>query len=180
MKGMFLRSPLRYTRISSRFSRRRFHPILKRWRPHLGVDYAAPRGTPVRSVADGTVTWAGRKGGGGKTITIWHNRIYMTYYLHLSRYARGIRKGMRVRQGQIIGYVGSTGLSTGPHLDFRLRKNGTFINPLRNKIMEGPPVPKKAMSAFRTYAKRLLTKLEQVQLAMQREASGKTNAKAED
>ncbi len=170
MQGMFLRSPLRYTRISSRFTRRRFHPILKRYRPHLGIDYAAPRGTPVRSVADGSVEWVGRKGANGKMIVIRHHNAYKSYYLHLSRYAPGLRRKKRVAQGQIIGYVGSTGLSTGPHLDFRLAKNGTYINPLKHKSIEGPAMPKNAMTAFRKHAKAMLHKLHQVQLAMQHEA----------
>ena len=163
LRGRFLRSPLRYTRISSRFSRRRLHPILKRYRPHWGVDYAAPSGTPVHSVAKGTVRWVGRKGGSGKMIKIRHDSLYMTYYLHLSRYARGMRPGVHVEQGQLIGYVGSTGLSTGPHLDFRLTKKGRYINPMRQKSMEAPPLSKKALPAFRTRAQQLLAKLEQVQ-----------------
>ncbi len=169
MQGKFLRSPLRYTRISSRFTRRRFHPILKRYRPHLGIDYAAPRGTPVRSVADGKVEWVGRKGPNGKMVVIRHHRVYKSYYLHLSRYAPGLRRAKRVTQGQIIGYVGSTGMSTGPHLDFRLTKNGKYINPLKNRSIEGPPMPKKTLASFRKHAKTLLTKLQRVQLAMQQE-----------
>jgi murein DD-endopeptidase MepM/ murein hydrolase activator NlpD len=160
LRRMFLRSPLRYTRISSRFSHHRFHPLLKRYRPHLGIDYAAPIGTPVRSVADGVVVRAGRKGAGGKMIAIRHNRIYSTYYLHLSRFARGVRVGKRVTQGQVIGYVGSTGLSTGPHLDFRLTKHGKYLNPLRYKSIEAPPLSPQALPAFQAYAKRLLTKLQ--------------------
>lgn len=170
MQGKFLRSPLRYTRISSGFSRRRFHPILKRYRPHFGIDYAAPRGTPVRSVADGTVEWVGRKGANGKMVVIRHHRVYKSYYLHLSRYAPGLRRKKRVGQGQIIGYVGSTGMSTGPHLDFRLTKNGKYINPLKHRSIEGPPMPKKTLASFRKHAKTLLTKLHQVQLAMQQES----------
>jgi murein DD-endopeptidase MepM/ murein hydrolase activator NlpD len=159
MRGMFLRSPLHYTRISSSFSRRRFHPILKRYRPHLGIDYAAPYGTPVRSVAAGIVKWAGRKGANGKLVKIYHNSTYTTYYLHLSRVARGMRRGARVDQGQVIGYVGSTGLSTGPHLDFRLTQHGTYINPLTHKNLEAPPLPQKVLPTFRSYADNLLAKL---------------------
>ena len=169
MKGMFLRSPLRYTRISSRFTKRRFHPVLKRYRPHFGVDYAAPRGTPVRSVADGVVIWAGRKGPNGNMVIVRHSNAYKTYYLHLSRYAPGLRRNKRVTQGQIIGYVGSTGRSTGPHLDFRLSKNGKYLNPLKHKSIEGPRVPKKALVAFRKQAGAMLNKLHQVQLALQHE-----------
>jgi murein DD-endopeptidase MepM/ murein hydrolase activator NlpD len=159
MRRMFLRSPLRYTRITSRFSRRRFHPVLKRYRPHLGIDYAAPVGTPVRSVADGVVVRAGRKGTSGKMIEIRHNSVYTTYYSHLARFARGVRVGKRVVQGQVIGYVGSTGLATGPHLDFRITKYGKYLNPLRHKNIEAPPLPQQALPAFRAYAEQLLAKL---------------------
>lgn len=178
MQGMFLRSPLRYTRISSGFTRRRFHPILKRYRPHLGIDYAAPRGTPVRSVAAGTVEWVGRKGPNGKMVIISHHNAYKSYYLHLLRYAPGLRRKKRVTQGQIIGYVGSTGRSTGPHLDFRLAKNAKYINPLKNKRMAGPAMPKRAMADFRKHAKTMLHKLHQVQLAMQQKAQSESPTKA--
>lgn len=159
LRRMFLRSPLRYTRISSRFSRRRFHPVLKRYRPHLGIDYAAPIGTPVHSVADGKVVRAGRDRVNGKIIKVRHNHVYSTYYLHLSRFARGVRVGKRVTQGQVIGYVGSTGLSTGPHLDFRLTKNGKYLNPLRHKSLEAPPLSRRALPAFQAYAEQQLARL---------------------
>ena len=160
MRRMFLRSPLRYTRISSRFSQRRFHPILKRYRPHLGIDYAAPSGTPVHSVADGTVVWVGRKGPNGKMVKIRHNDVYTTYYLHLSRYAHSARVGRRVRQGQIIGYVGATGLATGPHLDFRITKRGKYLNPLQQKNLQAPPLSRQTLPIFRAYARQLLTELK--------------------
>ena len=130
-KGEFLRVPLQYTRISSRFTHSRFHPILKRRRPHHGVDFAAPRGTPVYSIGDGTVMKAHYSGGAGNMIKVQHGEGFQSGYLHLSGYAKGIKKGTKVTQGQTIGYVGSTGLSTGPHLDFRLWKNGVPLNPLR-------------------------------------------------
>ena len=133
LKKAFLKSPLRYRRISSYFSLRRFHPILKRYRPHYGVDYAAPIGTPVESVGNGRITFIGWKGGYGRYIKIRHSHIYETGYGHLRRFAKGLKKGSRVRQGDVIGYVGSSGLSTGPHLDFSVRKKGRFINPLRIK-----------------------------------------------
>jgi murein DD-endopeptidase MepM/ murein hydrolase activator NlpD len=167
MRGMFLRSPLQYTRISSVFSPRRFHPVLKRYRPHLGVDYAAPYGTPVRSVAAGTVKWAGRKGANGKMVKIYHDNTYTTYYLHLSRIARGVQSGARVAQGQVIGYVGSTGLSTGPHLDFRLTHHGTYINPLTHKSIEAAPLPQKVLPTFRTYAENTLAKLSRPEPVLQ-------------
>jgi murein DD-endopeptidase MepM/ murein hydrolase activator NlpD len=177
MQGMFLRSPLRYTRISSNFTRRRFHPILKRYHPHLGIDYAAPRGTPVRSVAEGTVTWAGRKGANGNLIIVRHHNGYQSYYLHLARFAPGLRRNKRVTQGQIIGYVGSTGRSTGPHLCFRLAKDGKYIHPLKNRSVEGPAVPENAMPGFRQHAHTLLDKLQQVQFAMQQETKADNLAK---
>ena len=149
LRRAFLRSPLRYTRISSRFSKRRFHPLLKRYRPHLGVDYAAPRGTPVHAVADGVVTWVGRKGQGGRTIKLRHGGGYRTSYLHLYRYARGMRKGRRVSQGEVIGYVGSSGLSTGPHLDYRITRRGRYLNPLKANLPKGMPLPLSLRSAFK-------------------------------
>ncbi len=166
-----LHSPLRYTRISSGFTRRRYHPILKRYRPHLGIDFAAPHGTPVRSVTDGVVMWVGRQRASGKMVKIRHNATYVSSYMHLSRYAKNIREGQRVKPGQLIGYVGSTGLSTGPHLDFRLSKDGKYVNPLKYKDIEGAPVPKRALAEFKVYAKRLLTRLRRVQLAMRHVSS---------
>jgi murein DD-endopeptidase MepM/ murein hydrolase activator NlpD len=137
---VFLKSPLNYRRISSYFSNSRYHPILKIRRPHHGIDYAAPTGTPVVSIGDGRVTRAGWNGGFGKYVEIRHNNVYTTCYGHLSGYGKGVRKGARVRQGQVIGYVGSTGLSTGPHLDFRVKKFGSYVNPLRMDYPKGEPV----------------------------------------
>ncbi len=136
MRKAFLKAPLKFSRISSGFSYRRRHPVSGKVKAHTAVDYAAPTGTPVMSIGDGTVISAGWSGGGGNTVKIRHNSVYTTAYLHLSRYAKGIKSGARVRQGDVIGYVGSTGVSTGPHLDFRVWKNGTPINPLK---MEAPP-----------------------------------------
>ncbi|MCD6333883.1 MAG: M23 family metallopeptidase [Candidatus Latescibacteria bacterium] len=140
VRKMFLKSPLHYRRISSRFSYHRFHPVLRRYLPHLGVDYAAARGTPVQATADGVVLFSARKGPNGKMVKIKHGNRYTTYYLHLSRYGRGIRKGAHVKQGQIIGYVGSTGRSTGPHLDYRFKKDGRFLDPLRVSVPAAAPV----------------------------------------
>lgn len=137
LRKAFLKAPLNYKRISSTFTYHRKHPIFKTVRPHTGVDYAAPMGTPVVSIGDGVVIEKGYKGGGGNTVKIRHNSAYTTAYLHLSKYGKDIQVGKRVSQGQVIGYVGSTGNSTGPHLDFRVWKNGTPINPL---TMEAPPV----------------------------------------
>ena len=137
MRRAFLKSPLDFFRITSRFTNSRYHPVLKRYRAHHGVDYAAPIGTPVKSIGDGRVVAKGyQPRGGGYYLKVKHNSVYTTTYMHLSRYAKGINKGTRVQQGQVIAYVGSTGLSTGPHLDFRVQKNGSYINPL---TMEAPP-----------------------------------------
>lgn len=162
LKRQFLRSPLPFEpRITSRFSYRRLHPILGTHRAHLGVDYGAPTGTRVIAVARGAVEFAGRSGGSGNMVQLRHTNGYQTYYLHLSRFAEGIRPGVRVAQGQTIGYVGSTGLSTGPHLDYRIRKNGTFVNPLveiRN-TPPGDPVPPDEMPAFLALRDRLQAQL---------------------
>ncbi len=148
LRRAFLRSPLRYTRISSRFSKRRLHPILRRYRPHYGVDYAAPKGTPVRAVADGQVVWASWKGAAGKMVRIRHERGYTTEYLHLSGFARGMRRGKRVAQGKVIGYVGSTGLSTGPHLDFRIKHFGRPVDPISASSPAGKSIHRKMQVAF--------------------------------
>lgn len=138
LRKAFLKAPLRFSRISSGFSHSRYHPVLKIRRPHHGVDYAAPTGTPVHTVGDGIITKVGyQKGGGGNYVKIKHNSVYSTTYMHLSGFGKGVRQGVYVKQGDIIGYVGSTGLSTGPHLDFRFYQNGSAVNPLR---VEAPPV----------------------------------------
>lgn len=137
LRRQFLKAPLRFSRISSGYSNSRFHPILKIYRPHRGVDYAAPAGTPIYSIGDGTVIRKGYTKGAGYYIKIRHNSVYTSGYNHLSRYPKGIKVGQRISQGQVVGYVGSTGYSTGPHLDFRVWKNGHPINPL---TIESPPV----------------------------------------
>lgn len=138
LKKAFLKAPLKFSRISSKFSNARFHPVLKIVRPHQGVDYAAPIGTPVHSIGDGVVVKkAYQKAGGGNYIVIKHNSVYTSEYMHLNGYAKGMAVGVRVKQGQLIGYVGKTGLASGPHLDFRIFKNGSPIDPLKVKA---PPV----------------------------------------
>lgn len=148
LRKAFLKTPLRFNRISSRFSRARKHPILGGVLPHYGVDYAAPPGTPVWAVADGVVIASDWSGGFGKQVVLRHMNGYATYYGHLSRYGSGIRLGSRVKQKQVIGYVGSTGLSTGPHLDYRLAKDGRFRNPLRERFPPGFPVGKAEREVF--------------------------------
>ncbi len=148
LRKAFLKVPLRFSRISSKFSRARLHPILGGLRPHFGVDYAAPPGTPIWAVADGTVTSCGWNDGFGNQVILRHMNGYMTYYGHLSGFGPGIGKGVKVRQKQVIGYVGSTGLSTGPHLDYRLAKDGQFRNPLRETFPAGLPIGKGEMETF--------------------------------
>jgi murein DD-endopeptidase MepM/ murein hydrolase activator NlpD len=156
VRGLFLRAPLHYRRISSYFTYHRFHPVLKYVRPHLGIDYAAPSGTPVSAVAEGTVTYAGRKGGFGNYVEIQHISGYITGYGHLSRFARGVRPGRRVGQGDVIAYVGSTGIATGPHLDFRVRQHGGFINFLKIKYRSSGGLSGKEKTAYLYGLKALL------------------------
>ena len=140
MRKAFLKAPLKFTRISSGFSYHRLHPVHGVVRPHTAIDYAAPTGTPVMSIGDGTVISRGWAGGGGNTVKIRHNSVYTTSYMHLSKYASGLKVGDRVHQGQVIGYVGMTGTATGPHLDYRVYKNGTPINPLKMESPSGDPI----------------------------------------
>jgi murein DD-endopeptidase MepM/ murein hydrolase activator NlpD len=160
LRKQFLRSPLKFSRITSRFSMSRFHPVLKRRMPHYGVDYGAPSGTPVHTTADGTVTFAGRKGGGGNMVTVRHTNGYETNYLHLRGFAKGIRRGQRVAQGQVVGYVGSTGLSTGPHLDYRVKLNGRWINPLSISSPPVKPIAEDRLQRYLAHALAILTLLE--------------------
>lgn len=148
LKRQFLRSPLPYSRVTSRFTLSRRHPVLGRHLPHFGVDYAAPEGTPVRVTADGVVSFVGWRGGGGKTVEVRHPGGYVTSYLHLSGFAPKVAVGQRVSQGEIIGYVGSTGLTTGPHLDYRVTHNGRYLNPARLGGDPAPPLPEGARAAF--------------------------------
>lgn len=148
LRRMFLKSPIQYARISSRFQKNRFHPVLNTNRPHLGVDYAAPVGTPIRVVGDGIVTFAGWSGGGGNVIKIRHNSVYETAYKHLSRISGGIRRGTKVQQGQTIGFVGSTGLSTGPHLHFEFFVSGRYVDPLGHKFPNAAPVENSQLAEF--------------------------------
>jgi len=157
----FLKSPLRYSRISSRFSKRRFHPVLRIYRPHSGVDYAAPTGTPAETTCDGKIIFIGWKKDYGKCIKIRHNHIYTSYYGHLSRFAKGMKLGKRVKQGQVIGYVGATGLATGPHLDYRLKKRGKFIDPLKFRSPRILSISKAQLPQFEKSKRQLLAMLGQ-------------------
>jgi len=155
LRRQFLKSPLRYARISSGFSRRRLHPIFKVYRPHLGIDYAAPTGTPVAAVGEGRVVFAGWNKGFGRCVEIRHNQSYSSAYGHLSRLAVGVRQGASVNQGQVIGYVGSTGWATGPHLDFRFKKDGRPVNPMQIRFPSADPVPREHLAPFREHVARL-------------------------
>jgi len=159
LRKAFLKAPLRFSRISSRFSYSRMHPILKIRRPHLGVDYAAPTGTPVLAIGDGVVIKKGYSGGAGHMVKIKHNSVYTTAYLHLSKYGKGIHNGAYVKQGDIIGYVGSTGLSTGPHLDFRFYKNGSAIDPLKVEAPPVDPVREENMERFKEVREDVMSKV---------------------
>lgn len=148
LRKEFLKSPLRYARITSRFSSSRLHPIRKIYRPHYGIDYAAPIGTPVQATADGVVTFAGWNGAAGRMVRIRHKNAYETMYLHLKSLAAGIKTGARVEGGQVIGYVGSSGESTGPHLDYRLLYHGKYVNPLSWKFQPAEPLPPRYQPDF--------------------------------
>ncbi|RAI83913.1 peptidoglycan DD-metalloendopeptidase family protein [Algoriphagus yeomjeoni] len=160
-KKAFLRDPLKYSRISSRYSLKRFHPVQKRYKAHLGTDYAAPTGTEIRSVGEGTITDARYSSANGNYVKIKHNGTYTTQYLHMSKIAKGIKPGTRIKQGQVIGYVGSTGLATGPHLCFRFWKNGKQEDWLREKIPPSEPISSANKLAFEStkaeYMERLAT-----------------------
>ena len=160
VQRQFLRAPLNYRRISSKFSSSRLHPILKVRRPHFGIDYAAPSGTPVWAVADGHVTHRGVMGGFGKTVKIRHTNGYESYYGHLSRYPKDLSVGDRVIQKDVVGYVGSTGLSTGPHLDFRLKQNNHYVNPATLQLPPGKPIAAEQRGAFELARDTLLQELD--------------------
>jgi murein DD-endopeptidase MepM/ murein hydrolase activator NlpD len=160
MRKAFLRAPVDFRRISSRFTKERWHPVLGKKRPHRGVDYAAKTGTPIKASGDGKIIYRGKKGGYGKTVIIQHGQTYTTLYGHLSRYNKKAKKGRRVKQGQVIGYVGMTGLATGPHLHYEFRVNGVHRNPLTVKLPAAQPIAKKYRDDFLMKIQPLLTKLE--------------------
>jgi murein DD-endopeptidase MepM/ murein hydrolase activator NlpD len=167
LRKAFLKAPLNFRRISSKYTMRRLHPIYKVYRPHQGIDYAAAMGTPVWAVGDGTVSHVGWKGAAGRMIKIRHGGKYETYYLHLRRYAKGLKVGSRVRQGQVIGYVGSSGASTGPHLDFRMKKYGKYVNPMNVKTPSARSISKERMPEFKVRTQKLLASLDAMDGAAQ-------------
>ena len=165
LKRRFLQAPLNYRRISSLFTRRRYHPILNVFRAHLGVDYAAPSGTPIWAVADGQVKFADARGGNGNLVIIEHDRDYSTYYAHLSAFGSGIRRGRDVRQGDTIGFVGNTGLSTGPHLHFGVRFRGDYVDPLELQSERAPSLREVALALHQTNAERWSRELDAIDIA---------------
>lgn len=160
MRKAFLKAPLNFSRISSGYTKNRFHPVLRVWRPHLAIDYAAPTGTPVRTVADGTVIKRSYDRSNGNLVRVRHANGYETTYIHLNKFAKDLKVGKRLKQGDLVGYVGSTGIATGPHLDFRMFKNGRPINPATVKSTTADPVSKGNLVAFQAEAVRLLAELE--------------------
>ena len=148
MAKTFLKAPVKYSRISSRYNLRRFHPVQKRVKPHLGTDYAAPYGTPIFAVADGIVSKKGYSRGNGNYVKLKHDKVYSTQYLHMQKFASGVNRGSHVKQGQVIGYVGSTGLATGPHVCFRFWKNGRQVNHLSLRFPPPDPLPAEALDSF--------------------------------
>ncbi len=172
MRRTFLKAPLRFKRISSRFSHSRMHPVLKKRMPHTGIDYAASTGTPVVTVGDGIVTFARYKGPNGNMVKVKHNGTYTTAYLHLSKFGKGIKEGIRVRQGDVIGYVGSTGRSTGPHLDFRFYRNGQPVDPLKVQSPPAEPVDSTYLDAYRALVRNYRAQLDTVGTTMETRIAG--------
>jgi murein DD-endopeptidase MepM/ murein hydrolase activator NlpD len=160
MRREFIKSPISFARITSRFTSRRLHPIRKVYRAHYGVDYAAPIGTPVQATADGTVTFVGRNGGAGRMVRVRHKNSYETMYLHLSRYGPGVKKGARIQAKDVVGYVGNSGESTGPHLDYRMKYRGSYINPLSWKFQPVEPLRAEFLRNFQEQAQGYLFVLD--------------------
>ncbi|MFW5426154.1 MAG: M23 family metallopeptidase, partial [Methylophagaceae bacterium] len=162
MRKTFSRSPVHFSRISSKFNPNRKHPILKTSRPHKGVDYAAARGTPITATGDGKVSSVGTKGGYGRTVVLSHGGKYTTLYAHMSSYRKGLRAGKRVQQGDVIGYIGSSGLATGPHLHYEFRVNGVHRNPLTVSLPKAEPLEKKYLADFKQKSASLLAQLDSI------------------
>ncbi|MBI9083201.1 MAG: peptidoglycan DD-metalloendopeptidase family protein [Desulfobacterales bacterium] len=174
LRKAFLKAPLKYSRVSSGYSKRRLHPVTGKYRPHPGIDYAAPTGTPVLSVGDGTVVKATFGRSNGNFVTIRHNGVYRTQYLHLSRFARGISPGKAVRQGDVIGYVGCTGLATGPHLDFRFWVNGATVNPLTYDMPSAAPVDESLLTHYRLHMAIIKARLDALYTEIQTDTAKQT------
>ncbi|MBU2332571.1 MAG: M23 family metallopeptidase, partial [Gammaproteobacteria bacterium] len=161
MRKAFIRTPVDFARISSRFSNGRKHPILNKIRAHKGVDYAAPHGTPIKSAGDGKVLLAGRKGGYGNTVIIQHGQRYRTLYAHMQGFAKGVRNGSAVKQGQIIGYIGTTGLSTGPHLHYEFQVDGVHVDPLGLKLPMADPIARNEKQRFMQLSQPLMARMDE-------------------
>jgi len=159
MRKAFLRTPIDFARISSHFNLRRKHPVLNKIRAHKGTDYAASHGTPIKAAGDGKVVFAGRKGGYGNVVIIQHGQTYKTLYAHISKFRKGIRSGKRVKQGQTIAYVGSTGLATGPHLHYEFYVNGAVRNPVTVKLPNARPIAKSELARFTANIQPLIAQL---------------------
>jgi len=166
MRKAFIRTPVDFARISSRFSTGRRHPVLNKIRAHKGVDYAAPRGTPIKAAGDGRVTLAGRHGGYGNTVVIQHGQRYRTLYAHMNGFAKGVRNGSTVKQGQIIGYIGTTGLSTGPHLHYEFQVNGVHVDPLSQKLPMSDPIASSEKARFMQLSKPLMAQMDKEKSTM--------------
>ncbi|MCE4057745.1 peptidoglycan DD-metalloendopeptidase family protein [Pseudomonas sp. Au-Pse12] len=166
MRKAFIRTPVDFARISSRFSMGRKHPILNKIRAHKGVDYAAPRGTPIKAAGDGKVLLAGRRGGYGNTVIIQHGNTYRTLYGHMQGFAKGVKTGGSVKQGQVIGYIGTTGLSTGPHLHYEFQVNGVHVDPLGQKLPMADPIAKAERARFLQQSQPLMARMEQEKATM--------------
>jgi murein DD-endopeptidase MepM/ murein hydrolase activator NlpD len=166
MRKAFIRTPVDFARISSRFSNGRKHPILNKIRAHKGVDYAAPRGTPIKSAGDGKVILAGRKGGYGNTVIIQHGNRYRTLYAHMQGFAKSVRSGSAVKQGQIIGYIGTTGLSTGPHLHYEFQVDGVHVDPLGLKLPMADPIAKSELPRFMATSRPLMARMDEERATM--------------
>jgi murein DD-endopeptidase MepM/ murein hydrolase activator NlpD len=162
MRKPFLRTPVNFARISSHFNLKRRHPVLNRIRAHKGVDYAAKTGTPVKTTGDGKIIYRGRKGGYGRVVIVQHGKSYRTLYAHLSNYRKGQKVGSRVKQGQTIGYIGKSGLATGPHLHYEFRVNGVHRNPLTVKLPHTDPIKKSLLAEFKKQTQPLIAQLNKV------------------
>ena len=166
MRKAFIRTPVKFSRISSGFTKKRWHPVLKKWRSHRGVDYAAPTGTPIKAAGKGKITFSGWKGGYGRVVYIKHGTKYTTVYGHLSKFSRRAKVGKRIKQGDIIGYVGQSGLASGPHLHYEMRVKGVHRNPLKVKLPSAKPIPAKYYLAFSDHANELIAQLAMISNAM--------------
>ena len=162
LRRQFLKAPVKFSRISSRFTKKRFRPVQKRNKPHLGTDYAAPKGTPIYSTANGLITHAKYSPYNGNYVKVKHNSVYTTQYLHMSKIKKGIRPGVRVKQGDVIGFVGSTGLATGPHVCYRFWKNGKQVDPYRQKLPKSEPIKKANIETYKVIKNKVIKELEAI------------------